>query len=79
MEKEKTSDYELSKISLAKKVAKLCTEFMSETSTTNFALEVMTTDRTLTTDAYGNACYGRTLFVDVNSWGDEEDDDDEDE
>lgn len=63
-------DYKLAKIALAKKITKLCVAFLQETGDENISLEV------LTTDSAGRHCFGRTINVALDTWNNEDDDDD---
>lgn len=69
-------DYKLAKIALAKKVTKLCADFLRETGRKNISLEVLTGGNVLTTDSACRQCYGRTINVAIDTWNNDGEDDD---
>ena len=73
------SDYELRKTSLSKKIGELCTKYLEEIGEDSIDVHVNTVDSTLSTDRYGKSCYGRIMVISVDSWKDEDDDNDGDD
>lgn len=74
--KKQMTDFDLAKISLAKKVTELCVQFMRDNDAENIDLEVVSQDPELTTGFdTGKTICGRVLSVKVDTWNDEDDDD----
>lgn len=66
-------DYELSKLSLAKKVKELCMQFLKDTGKERIYLKVRPAgDNTLTFDSQGKTCVGVSHSVQVMAWTEEE-------
>lgn len=70
----KKEDLYLDRMALSKKVTELCNEFMTATGEDYVEVFVRTQDATLTTDSKGRTCYGRVLTVGVDSWREDEED-----
>lgn len=71
------TDFDLAKISLAKKVTELCAQFMRDNGVVNIDLGVVSQRPDLTTGFdTGKTICGRVLSVSIDTWDDEGDDDD---
>lgn len=66
-------DYELAKLSLAKKVRDLCLQFLRDTGKDRIYLEVRPSgDMTMTFDSQGKTCVGASHEVQVIGWTEDE-------
>lgn len=66
-------DFELAKLSLAKKVKDLCRDFLRDTGKEVVYLKVLPTkNTTLAFDAQGKTCVGCKHDITVNAWTEEE-------